>query len=318
MAEALPFRFGIHLWQLPVADWRAKAQRYEELGFSTMTFTDHVVVPQWDPFAGLAAVAAVTDRLRVGTLVVDTGVRNPVLVAKAAATISLLSGGRFQLGLGAGYVAANFSAVGLPFDPPGQRLARLEEAVTVMRRLWSQPSTTVHGRFVDVTDCPMVAPEPVKIPLLIGGGGPRAVSLAGRMADIVSVIPRQSSGEWSLPDSMVDSTAARMAEKTEWARRAAADAGRDPAGLEFNTMVFRVIVGDDVDQRRGAEQRDSGVTAAQIGDSSLYLCGTGPEVRAHLCDWRARTGISYFSLFDPGDDQIEYLAEHVVKPLTGT
>ena len=317
MGDPHPFRFGIHAWQLPVGEWRSRAQRYEELGFSTLTFTDHVVVPQWDPFAGLAAVAAVTDDLHVGTLVVDSGVRNPVLVAKAAATITLLSGGRFELGLGAGYVAANFSAVGLPFEAPAQRLARLEEAVSVMRQLWSQPSTTVHGRFFDVADCPMVAPEPVHIPVLIGGGGRRVMDLAGRTADIVSVIPRQTSGEWSLPDSIPDSTAARMAEKTAWARDAAADAGRDPGALEFNTMVFRVIVGDDADERRRAEEHQTGLTADQIRDSSLYLCGTGPEVREHLSEWRERTGVSYFSLFDPGDDQVEYLAEQVVKPLTG-
>jgi alkanesulfonate monooxygenase SsuD/methylene tetrahydromethanopterin reductase-like flavin-dependent oxidoreductase (luciferase family) len=111
-----PFRFGIHLWELPLADWPERVRRYESLGFSTVTFTDHLVVPQWEPMVAVGAVAAVTERIRVGTLVLDAGLRDPVLTAKAAATVERLSGGRLEFGLGAGYVAANFAAAGLPFE----------------------------------------------------------------------------------------------------------------------------------------------------------------------------------------------------------
>lgn len=311
-----PFRFGLHFWELPVEDWRDRVRRYEQLGFSTITITDHVVVPQWEPLSGLSAIAAATDRIAVGTLVLDTGLRNPVLIAKAAATIHRISGGRFELGLGAGYVAANFSAAGVPFDSASRRLARLEEAATLVRELWTSPATTTHGEFYEVTDSPMVAPEPVQPRLLIGGGGRRAMGIAGRLADTVSVIPRQDTGEWSLTGSMPDSTASRIADKAAWAREAAAGAGRDGAGLEFNTMVFRVIVGDDPSAAIAAEAADTGISPEQMTDSSLYLCGTGSEVCDRLIDWRTRTGISYFSLFDPGEEQIEYLAEHVVQPLT--
>jgi alkanesulfonate monooxygenase SsuD/methylene tetrahydromethanopterin reductase-like flavin-dependent oxidoreductase (luciferase family) len=91
------FRFGLHFWQLPLGDWRSRVRRYEALGFSSITFTDHLVVPQWEPIAALAAVAAVTERLRVGTLILDNGLRHPVLTAKAVATIDRLSGGRLEL-----------------------------------------------------------------------------------------------------------------------------------------------------------------------------------------------------------------------------
>src|SRR5919112_5820999 len=126
MDMAVAFRFGLHLWQLPLGDLRARVRRYEALGFSTVTFTDHVVVPQWEPITALAAVAGVTERIHVGTLVLDNGLRNPVLTAKAAATIDRLSGGRLELGLGAGYVTANFNAAGVHFAPASERLDQLE------------------------------------------------------------------------------------------------------------------------------------------------------------------------------------------------
>jgi probable F420-dependent oxidoreductase len=312
-----PFRFGLHLWHLPTEDWRRRAQHYEELGFSTITLTDHVVVPQWEPFTGLSAIAAVTERIGVGTLVLDTPLRDPVLTAKSAATLELISGGRFELGIGTGYVAANFAATGLDFEPPATRLARLDESVALMRRLWTEPSTTMDGRFYRVTDVPMVAEVPVQPRLLVGGGGRNLLGVAGRVADTVSMIPRQSTGDWSVTHSLPDSTLERMVEKANWVRQSASAAGRDPHSIELNTMVSRVIVGDEPAPAIAAESAATGIAPAQMADSALYLCGTGHEVRDRLQHWRQQTGISYFSLFDPGDEQADYLAEHVVGPLTG-
>ncbi len=207
------FRFGLHFWQLPVASWVERVRRYERLGFSSITFTDHQVVPQWEPLAALAAIASVTSTIRLGTLVLDMALRNPVLTARSAATIDRLSGGRLELGLGAGYVERNFAATGEPFLRPAERIARLEESLTLMRQLWTEPSTTFHGRFFDVIDAPLVASEPVRPSVLLGGGGPTMMRLAGRAADIVSIIPTQDTGEWSVTGSLADSTMDRMAEK---------------------------------------------------------------------------------------------------------
>ncbi|HEX3948137.1 MAG TPA: TIGR03621 family F420-dependent LLM class oxidoreductase [Acidimicrobiales bacterium] len=313
-----PFRFGLHFWQLPVGDWRQRVRRYEALGYDTVTLTDHLVVPQWEPLAGLSALAAVTDRLRVGSLVLDMGLRDPVLTAKAAATVHRLSGGRLELGLGAGYVAANFAAAGRPFAPAGDRVARLEEAVTLIRQLWSQPATTFAGRFFDVVDSPMATVEPVSPRLLIGGGGPRVMRLGGQAADTVSMIPRQASGEWSVADSLADATVDRMAEKAVWVRQGATDAGRDPAEVELHTMVVKVVVGDDPDTqitRATAATAADGVSLRDAEASTLYLLGDGEAVRARLRRWRATAGISYVSFFDPGEQQIAWLAEQVVAPL---
>jgi len=107
----------------------------------------------------------------------------------------------------------------------------------------------------------------------------------------------------------------RMVEKAAWVREGAATAGRDPASIELNTMVFRLAVGADAAARRDALARDNGVAVADLGDSTLFLTSTGPEVRDRLLEYRDRVGLTYFSLFDPGDDQIEYFAEHVVGAL---
>ena len=261
-ASSHPFRFGIHLWRLPTQGWRARAQRYEQAGFSTVTLTDHMVVPQWEPFTGLSAIAAVTERIGIGTLVLDAPLRDPVLTAKSAATLELLSDGRLELGIGAGYVSANFAAVGREFEPAATRLARLDEWVTLVRRLWTEPSTTMHGRFYQVADSPMVASEPVRPRLLVGGGGKHLLGLAGRMADTASLIPRQTSGEWSVTDSLPDSTLEHMIEKSAWVHEAASAVGRDHQAIELNTMVSRVIVGDDPEAAIAAEATAAGLTRA--------------------------------------------------------
>ncbi|HEX4245310.1 MAG TPA: LLM class flavin-dependent oxidoreductase, partial [Acidimicrobiales bacterium] len=250
-------------------------------------------------------------------LVLDAPLRDPVLTAKSAATLELVSGGRFELGIGAGYVAANFAASGVAFEPAATRLARLDESVTLMRRLWTEPSTTMDGRFYRVTNVPMMAEEPLRPRLLVGGGGPNLLSLAGRIADTVSMIPRQNTGDWSVTDSLTDSTLERMAEKATWVRRSASAAGRDPRSIELNTMVSRVMVSGDPEAAIAAESAATGITPAQMADSALYLCGTGHQVRDRLQRWREQTGLSYFSLFAPADEEADYLAEHVVGPLTG-
>jgi len=235
--------------------------------------------------------------------------------SESAATLELVSGGRLELGLGAGYVARNFAASGLPFEGPADRIAKLEESLTLMRRLWTEPSTTWHGRFCDVTDAPMAAASPVNPTVLIGGGGRRVMQLGGRTADIVSMIPRQDTGDWSVEASIADSTLESMSQKARWVHEGAEEAGRDPSGVELHTMVVRTIVGDHVGDAIAKESKDTDVPVTSMEDSSLYLTGTGAEIRDRLRSWQAQTGLRYISIFDPGEDQIEYLAEEVVAPL---
>ena len=166
-ASSVPLRVAL----LGIADrWVAGAgTALRAARLLQITFTDHVVVPQWEPLTALAAIAAVTDRIGLGTLVLDVALGNPVVTAKTAATVERISGGRLELGMGAGGVEVNFAAAGDPFDRGIGRVARLEEAVTLMRRLWTEPSSTMHGRFSRVTDSPMVSPEAIDPRPLLGG-----------------------------------------------------------------------------------------------------------------------------------------------------
>jgi probable F420-dependent oxidoreductase len=304
-----PFRFGLHFWRLPSGDWAERVRHYEALGFSTITFTDHVVVPQADPLVAAASVSAASATVHAGSLVLDMGLRNPVLVAKAAATIHDMSGGRFELGVGAGYLKANFDAAGVPWPRAAARLARLEESIQIIRSIWVEETMSVSSEHFQLEDVPRALPDPIDMPILVGGGGPKAMALAGRHADIVSLIPRQPNGEWSVPDSLEDSTDDKLAEKVGWVRDAAERAGRDPDVLELNTMVFRTSIGDDVRARREQVAALDSIDPDATIDSSLYLTGTVTEVHDRLLARRDRCGVSYYSFFDPGDDQVEVLAD---------
>ena len=215
-------------------------------------------------------------------------------------------------------MARNFAASGLPFEGPGDRIARLEEALILMRKLWTEPTTTMHGRFWDISDAPMAAASPVSPTVLVGGGGRRVMQLGGRAADIVSMIPKQDRGDWSVADSLADSTVDRLVQRAAWVREGAEEVGRDPADIELHTLVTTTVVGDNVGPAIAQASADAGVPAATLAESTLALMGTGADVRERLREWRSRAGVTYVSLFDPGDQQIEYLAAEVVGPLAAT
>ena len=316
MARAVDI--GLHFCELPADGWVERVRRFEELGFASVTFTDHPgFAPQWDPVAAVASVAAATSSIRVGTLVLNAALRRPAEVARAAATVHRASGGRFDLGLGAGYVAADFDAVGASFSPTADRLGLLEETCELLHLLWSQESTTYDGRHVRVHDAPMAAGEVVRPRLLVGGGGPKVLGVAARHAEIVSMIPRQDTGTWDPAASLGDGTLAAMETKAGWVRQAASAAGRDPDDLVLHTMAYATAVGDDPRAAMAAAAAELGVAPDALRDSAFHLVGTADEVVDHLHTWRERTGISYVSLFEPGDEQIEYLAARVLPALSG-
>lgn len=314
MAAAV--EIGLHFCELPVERWAEQVRRYEDLGFASVTFTDHPgFAPQWDPIAAVAAVAAATERIRAGTLVLDAALHNPATLARAAATVERISGGRLDLGLGAGYVQTDFDAVGASFTTASHRLGVLEETCELLRMLWSEETTTYEGSHVGVRNAPMAAAEPVRPRLLVGGGGPKVLGVAARHADVVSMIPRQDTGTWDPAACLTDGTLEAMATKADWVRAAAAEADRDPDDLVLHTMAFGVAVGDQPDAAIAAAADEIGAAPEALRDSAFHLVGTADDVVEHLHTWRERAGISYVSLFDPGDEQVAYLAERVLPAL---
>lgn len=189
-----PFRFGIRaIGPRSGEAWIAQARRAEELGYSALLMPDHVI-DQLSPVPALAAAAAATTRLRIGVHVFDNDYRNPVLLARDAATLDVLSGGRLELGIGAGWMASDYRQLGIPYDEPRVRIDRMVEAIAIIKSLFAGEQVDhegvhyrIHGARIGTP--PVQRPHP---PLVIGGGGPRMMRIAAREADIVSFIPQMS------------------------------------------------------------------------------------------------------------------------------
>lgn len=311
-----PFRFGVQLSTLPSDDWAESLRRIEGLGYSCACWPDHFG-PQWDPTAAMAAAAAVTTRLRVGTLVYDVDYRHPVVYAKSAATIQLLSGGRHEFGLGAGWMQSDYDEAGLRYDPPGVRISRLEEALQIIRSMWTQEKTSFEGQHYHVTEIARAVELPGEPPrILVGGGGRRLLHLAGRHADIVGVNPRLEEGRVT-SRTAADLAPERVREKIDWVREGAQRAGRDPEALELNSLVFVTAITDDPKPLREALARQTGMSAEQVADCPLFLTGSAREIQDRLQRRREETGIHYVTVQGREPELLERFARDVVAPLSG-
>ena len=312
-----PFRFGVSLSSLPADGWAEKLRRIEALGYSSVFWPDHFG-SQWDPVAALAAAAAVTERLQVGSLVYDIDYRHPVVLAKAAATIHLLSGGRHEFGLGAGWMESDYREAGIPYDRPGLRIERLEEALQIIRSMWSEPKTSFSGQHYQIAEIARAAelPDGERPRILVGGGGRRVLRLAGRYADIVSINPTLHEGRVTSQTS-ADLAPARVREKVGWVREGAESAGRDADALELNSLVFVVGISDSPGSLREALARRSGMTVEEVADCPLFLTGSAAEIRERLEKRRQQTGISYVVIRGADWDVVERFAEAVVSQLAG-
>jgi len=307
---ARPFRFGVTVPTVSSGSaWAEKARRVEQLGYSVLAVPDHFR-DQLAPVPALTAAALATTRLRVASLVFSNDFRHPVVLAKEAATIDLLSGGRFELGLGAGWLREEYDQAGIRFDPPGTRIQRLAEAVAIVKRLLAGERVTFTGRHYSVTGLegrprPIQRPHP---PILIGGGGQRTLSLAGREASIVGFVPRALRDGSSLDRN--DFGDAALRQKIEWVRAAA---GARFGTLELNALIQAVSVSD---QRTAAADQLAArfrVGRELVLETPYVLIGTIDEICETLRQRRERYGISYFTVFDR---DLEAFAP-VVKRLSG-
>ena len=312
-----PFRFGVQVSDLPVESWVERVRRIEELGYSSLFCPDHFG-PQWDPVALLSAAAAVTEKLRVGSLVYDVDYRHPVILAKASATIELLSGGRHEFGIGAGWMKSDYDEAGLEYDRPGIRIERLEEALQIIKSMWTREKTSFSGGHYNVREIAQAAELPAgqRPTILIGGGGQKLLSVAGRHADIVGINP-------SIPEGRVTSQTAadlapeRVAQKIDWVREAAERVGRSLDEIELNSLVFVVAITDDPKPIREALANTSGMTPEQVADCPLFLTGSAAEIRERLQKRREQNGISYVVIQGGELDQLERFAAEIVAPLAG-
>ncbi len=318
-----PFRFGVQASTLPIwpeEPWEASVRRLEQLGYDSLLWPDHFS-PMWEPTTALAAAAAVTEHLKLGTLVYGVDYRHPVVLAKAAATLQRLSRGRHEFGLGAGWMESDYREAGIPYDRPAVRIERLEEALVAIRRMWeagAEEKVDFEGRHIRLRQIAQAAdlgPEPSP-KVLVGGGGPKVLGVAGRHADIVGINPRIPEGRVTV-ETVRDASAEQTHRKIRWLREAAEQAGRDPDALELNALVFATAITEDPKGLREALARSSGLTVEEVERCPLYLTGPPAEVRETLERRREEFGFSYIVIQARDAATLESFAEHVVTPLAG-
>jgi probable F420-dependent oxidoreductase len=302
-AQLRPFRFGVIGENVRTREQLEHAVRMaEDLGFATFLLRDHFIAEpfgdQLAPVAALMAAAQATTRLRIGSLVFDNDYRRPVVLAKEVATLDILSGGRFELGIGCGWLKSEYDQAGMRFDEPMVRVDRLEESIQILKGLFADGPLTFSGRHYAISALegfpkPVQRPHP---PILIGAGSRRMLQLAGREADIVGILPK-ALPNGTISEDIVERSAETLERKISWIREAAGDRFRQ---IELSA-VATIIFADD--RRARAEQlaRErswDGVSAEQILDMPALFIGSQDQIVEQMRVRRERFGVSYLVVTD--------------------
>lgn len=274
-----PFRFGVNL-TAPAGrrKWVDKSRKAEELGYDVVCVPDHLGAPA--PFPALVLAAEATNRVRLCPFVLNTSFYNPALLARDVAGTDQYVEGRLELGLGTGYVKAEFDAAGLPFPGPGARIDHLEHTVRRLRVLFAEeePSPAQH-------------PGP---PLLMAGHRDRMLRLAAREADIVGF----SGATFDRAGTSASvATAEQLGERVDFVRR---EAGERADRIELNLLIQKVVLtGDRGSALQSLRPYAPELTDEQFGDVPVLLVGTARQVADQLRAQRERFGFSYLTVLEP-------------------
>lgn len=308
-----PFRFGVTSYGADVngEGWTQKARRIEELGYSSLFVSDHFM-GQISVIPALAFAAASTKSLRIGSIVCANDFRHPILLAKEAATLDLLSNGRLELGVGAGYLKAEFEALGIPFDDAKTRIERLRESLQLIKAYFRGERIDFDGNHyriqsdigLDFIPSPTQKPHP---PIIIGGGGKQMLTLAGQEADIVG-LAMQVNKDGTGPN--IESAMLPFEQKIEWIRAAAGPRFEE---LEINVQTWVVAVTDHRKETLEQIGQQFPLPYDMLASLPFLLVGTVEEIAAQIQSHRERYGISYFLVFDQYMEQFA----PVVSTLTG-
>jgi probable F420-dependent oxidoreductase len=307
-----PFRFAVQL--TGAADgqaWRQLARRTEELGYSTLFVPDHFG-DQWGPIVALTVAAEATTTLRVGSLVFDNDYRHPVVLAKEMATLDLVSEGRLEFGIGAGWLRTDYEEAGLRYDRPGLRIERMVEGLHIIKDLWGRGASTRAGEHYHVSGARGM-PRPrddVGPKIIVGGGSKRVLSVAAAEADIVGFNPSLAAGVVG-PEAATSSKAERYRERVAWVQEAAGDRIDQ---LEFQVLTFLVQVVANRGEVLANLAPMFDLTPEEAGQLPIVLIGSVEEICETLCQRRAEFGFSYWVIHEA---EMEAFAPVVAK-LAGT
>ena len=302
MTRHRPFRLGALVHNTSPAKNRLveQARLAEQLGYATFLVPDHIG-DQFATVLALAMASSATTRLRVGSFVFDNDFRHPVLLAKEAATLDVLTDGRFEFGLGAGWMRSEYQQCGITFDSPRTRIERMAEALHIIKGMFTGNPLTFTGNHYTVTDmigrpAPIQHPHP---PILVGGSGKRMLSLAAREADIVGFAPKTKADgvESHMNDTldMTDALSEAIAGKVQWVRQAAGNRFDD---LELNALVLDMVVANN--RRQAIEQlaHRYGLSNEQVLDTPHFLVGSVEQICNNLQRYREWYDISYLVVWE--------------------
>jgi probable F420-dependent oxidoreductase len=291
--------------------WTDLARRAESLGYASFVMPDHLD-DQISPMGGLAAAAAVTERLRLGAFVYANDYRHPLLLAREMATLDVISKGRAELGIGAGWNTSDYRQLGMPYERAGLRIDRMLESVRLMKRLLAGERVTSEGPWYRLRGAKL-RPGPIQrhVPVLIGGGGPRMLRIAAREADIVGLLPQFDARGRPM---VMQGTERETARKVAIVREAAGSQAAFER-LELNVLVADAgIIGSGSSPIRSAAAAVKAAAPALVGGSPYVLYGTLRRVRETLLTRRERLGISYYVW----SSRLMEVMAPLVEALTGT
>jgi probable F420-dependent oxidoreductase len=278
------------------SEWRQLVKRVDAEGYDMIHTPQHRGASGFGPLVALATAAEISPRLRLGTLVLDNESTHPAVLAKDLATLDLLSEGRLEIGIGAGWLAADHESIGQLWPTPGERIERLREALAVLRACFTSSPAEYAGKHYQLTGVvneplPVQKPHP---PFLIGGGGRRVLTLAAQEADIVSFVPNMSAGKVGR-ESATNATGTATKEKLQWVREAAGDR---LSSIELHTNLTNVYVTDDRRPLMEKVARGYGLDDAKDAlDIPHVVIGTAAQCAEQLQQRREETGISHYTVF---------------------
>jgi probable F420-dependent oxidoreductase len=300
MTAQHPFRFGVVLTTTKShTELIERAKKLEDQGYNILLLPDHLAGPNHgfagaylSPAVALMAVAAATTHLRIGSFVFSNDFRPPAILAKDVATLDLLSNGRVEMGIGAGYLPEDYAQAGITFERAGVRIERLEEALQIIKQFFSEEKVTFVGKHYTVRDLSTL-PQAIQRPhppIYIGGGGKRVLTLAAREANIIGLTAMtKPTGEFDF--STISAQATRQ--KIAWIRQAGEQRLSD---VEINAFVFLINL---TEHRTTVAERMAnrlGLTVQDILKSPHSLIGTTEEICNELLERRSEYGISYITI----------------------
>ena len=309
-----PIRFGADTMfsRKHPKDWIKLVQHIEKLGYSSTFENDRFDTYEYDPIVLLSSAVAATSTINLGTLVFDVDYRHPVILARTAAALHLLSGGRFEFGIGAGWDKRDYNMAGIKFDKPIVRIRRLDEALTIIRSMWTQEKTSFKGKYYQLSEM-VQAGELIDgdVPkIMVGGGGKRLLTVAGRHADIVGI---------SLDYIFYSSrslTLADVRERIEWVKDSARKSGRDPDEIVFQMQLAQAEITDDAESVYKKYSESMGLSVDYIKAHPQVLVGTVDEMIDKLSLIREETDISYMVFGPTNLKDLDTFAKEVIPALS--